>query len=115
MLENGTAVMDKGTINPKRKWVLPTKAEDIELTYKGDSLNLTVKQVQKRKDKRGLVTAGIEIGGTSTAIGAGEANTEAIVTALGTTENYAARLCYELEMGGYSGWFLPSRDELGKM
>ena len=57
---------------------------------------------------------GIEVGGTGTAIGSGKSNTEKIVTALGTG-NYAARLCYDLELGGYDDWFLPSKDELNEL
>ena len=54
------------------------------------------------------------MGGTSTAIGSGKSNTEKIVTALGTG-NYAARLCYDFELGGYDDWFLPSKDELNEL
>lgn len=46
-----------------------------------------------------------------TAIGTGAANTQAIVDALGAG-TYAARICYDLSLGGYDDWFLPSRDEL---
>jgi hypothetical protein len=54
---------------------------------------------------------GTLIGGTSTAIGTGQANTTAIVNGcseLGT----AARICTDLILNGYNDWFLPSRDEL---
>ena len=44
-------------------------------------------------------------------IGDGEANTQAIVDELGSGD-YAARLCWDLEHGGYDDWFLPSKDEL---
>ena len=50
------------------------------------------------------------IGGTQTAIGTGAANTAIIVSACpGTT---AASLCVAVRDGGYSDWYLPSRDEL---
>jgi len=57
------------------------------------------------------------IGGTETGIGAGQSNTAIIVTWL---NNYsetgkAAQLCDALVYGGYSDWFLPSRDELNIM
>ena len=57
---------------------------------------------------------GTSVGGTSTAIGSGKSNTAKIVTALGTG-NYAARLCYDFELGGYDDWFLPSKDELNEL
>lgn len=56
-----------------------------------------------------------ETGATATAIGTGQANTTTIVGILGTGISYAARTCDELVLGGYSDWFLPSKDELNKM
>ena len=49
-----------------------------------------------------------------TAIGSGAANTTAIVAALGVGD-YAARLCADLEYGGYDDWFLPSKNEVEAM
>ena len=57
---------------------------------------------------------GTVLGGTGTVIGSGKSNTENIVNKLGLG-NYAARLCYDLELGGYDDWFLPSLDELYKL
>jgi hypothetical protein len=54
----------------------------------------------------------IFIGANNTAVGAGEANTEAIISAQGNTGNYAALLCANYTSGGYNNWYLPSRDEL---
>ena len=54
------------------------------------------------------------VGGTGTAIGSGKSNTEKIVNKLGSG-NYAARLCYDFELGGYDDWFLPSKDELNEL
>ena len=51
------------------------------------------------------------IEGTSTLIGSGKNNTDLIVIALGSG-SYAARLCYDLNLGGYSDWYLPSISEL---
>lgn len=51
------------------------------------------------------------IGGTSAAIGSGQANTLAIVNACDTA-NTAARLCDQLVLNGFSDWFLPSKEEL---
>ena len=56
--------------------------------------------------------------GTSTAIGAGKANTDATVARVGSVcgysgrSDYAAKLCADLQHGGFSDWFLPSKDEL---
>jgi hypothetical protein len=51
---------------------------------------------------------------TDTAVGTGKANTDAIIAAQGSG-NYAASICKNLTLGGYSDWFLPSKDELGLM
>ncbi len=53
-------------------------------------------------------------GATATAIGTGQANTTAIVNIQGAG-SYAAQLCDDLTEGGYSDWFLPSKDELNKL
>jgi uncharacterized caspase-like protein len=51
---------------------------------------------------------------TDTAVGSGKSNTDAIIAAQGSG-NYAASICKNLTLGGYSDWFLPSKDELGLM
>jgi hypothetical protein len=51
------------------------------------------------------------LNGTRTEVGNGKQNTELIVQA-GKNLVTAARLCGDLEYGGYDDWFLPSRDEL---
>jgi hypothetical protein len=56
---------------------------------------------------------GTTVGGTSTALGTGAANTANISSACGA--GTAARLCADLVLGGYSDWYLPSRDELQKL
>ena len=56
----------------------------------------------------------LDTGAASTAIGAGQINTTAIVTTQGEG-SYAAQLCDDLSEGGYSDWFLPSKDELNLM
>jgi hypothetical protein len=57
---------------------------------------------------------GTDIGGTSPAVDAGNANTEAIIN--GCPEpGIAARLCYDLNEGGYDDWFLPSSYALGRI
>ncbi len=62
--------------------------------------------------------------GTATLIGAGRINTEMLVKTMGdsayktyekggdTTSDYAAKNCADYTSGGYSDWFLPSKDEL---
>ncbi|MCL6257686.1 DUF1566 domain-containing protein [Aquiflexum sp. TKW24L] len=57
---------------------------------------------------------GALIGGTSTAIGTGEANTNAIVNGC-PDAGIAANIANDLDLNGYSDWYLPSRDELNKL
>lgn len=52
--------------------------------------------------------------GTELPIGTGEANTAAIIAQPGHTAS-AAKLCDDLEVSGYSDWFLPSKGELYMM
>ena len=64
---------------------------------------------------------GTLVGTTEIAVGTGKANTAAIVSVYGDSEpfegrtEYAAKLCYELVLGGKDDWFLPSRNELDRM
>lgn len=52
--------------------------------------------------------------GTLIGYGTGLSNTMAISAAQGSGA-YAARLCFDLELGGYDDWFLPSKDEINFM
>ena len=56
----------------------------------------------------------IEVGGTKANFGTGNANTDLIVKNQGE-KNYAAKLCSDFSLGGYSDWYLPSSDELHKL
>ncbi len=58
--------------------------------------------------------AGTLIGGTSTGIGTGQANTSTIVGFCSET-GIAARICHDLELNGFDDWFLPSLDELAQI
>ncbi|GHV10530.1 hypothetical protein FACS189491_00160 [Spirochaetia bacterium] len=60
---------------------------------------------------------GPEVSGTGTEVGRGRRNTQLIVDAL-RREAYtgrAAQLCASFNYGGYTDWFLPSKDELDMM
>lgn len=50
-------------------------------------------------------------GATGVELGAGKSNTEKIIALYGNEKN-AARICYDLVLGGYSDWYLPSDKEL---
>ena len=53
-------------------------------------------------------------GATTSSVGYGNSNTNTIVSLQGTG-SYAARLCYDLSLNGYTDWYLPSRSELNLM
>jgi hypothetical protein len=55
----------------------------------------------------------ISTGASSFVIGSGNPNTNLIVSVQGAGD-YAAKLCYDLELGGYSDWYLPGYVELQK-
>ena len=58
----------------------------------------------------------VTTGATGTAIGTGSANTDAIIAEQGaTTTSYAAGLARAYTGGGFTDWFLPSKDELNEM
>lgn len=48
-------------------------------------------------------------------IGFGKSNTELIVSSYCKEQNIAARLCDNLNLNGYSDWYLPSMNELNKI
>jgi hypothetical protein len=57
---------------------------------------------------------GTAINKTSSAIGAGQANTTAIVNGCNQPDN-AAAICNDLVLNGFNDWFLPSKEELNLM
>lgn len=48
-------------------------------------------------------------------LGAGSANTDAIISLYTNTGTYAAKTARDYRGGGFSDWYLPSRDELNKL
>ncbi|MDB2462730.1 DUF1566 domain-containing protein [Algibacter sp.] len=55
-----------------------------------------------------------DTGAIASDLGTGEANTAAIISSQGAGD-YAATLCNNLSLNGYSDWYLPSQDELTEM
>jgi hypothetical protein len=60
MLQKKSAKLVFGKINAKKKWIMPKKAADIDLKYKGNSLRILVKQVNKTP-KGTWATAKVEL------------------------------------------------------
>lgn len=60
MLKTKAAKLISGTIDSRKKWIMPKKAREFDLKYKGDSLLIRVKQVHKVKDQI-RATAKVEI------------------------------------------------------
>ena len=54
------------------------------------------------------------ISGTNTVLGTGAANTTALIAGCSETST-AANLARAVRDGGYSDWYLPSKDELNKL
>jgi hypothetical protein len=58
---------------------------------------------------------GTSVSGTLTTIGSGSANTDKIIAQNGAGTTYAAGLARSYNGGGYTDWFLPSKDELSQI
>ena len=58
--------------------------------------------------------AGDLMGGTQDNIGSGYDNTTAIANSCAES-SIAAKVCIDMEINGYDDWYLPSKDELGRM
>lgn len=56
-----------------------------------------------------------EIVGTDTSLGKGASNTLQIVQQCTQTNNFAARICDNLNLNGFTDWYLPSKNELAFM
>jgi len=54
-------------------------------------------------------------GANGTAIGTGASNTALIIANGGSSTSYAAAFAASITDGGYTDWFLPSKDELNKL
>ena len=58
--------------------------------------------------------SGTLIGNTLPDLGVGDSNTISIISNC-TESNIAAKICSELDLNGYTDWYLPSKDELKEM
>jgi len=71
---------------------------------------------EKNQDKVFWSNESMVTGATATAVGTGQANTTTIVNVLAPFGIHsAAKVCDDLDLNGFTDWFLPSKDELNLM
>ncbi|GEM_PF-1161807 len=116
----GLVFYDKGSVSDGWRY-LEAASSDIVLDGP-DALHI---YGYSRTDSTSSATT-LLVGATATAVGTGQANTTALVTAMGsnayeqlfafqstsTTANYAAKLCDDFVADTFEDWFLPSKEEL---
>jgi hypothetical protein len=82
----------------------------------GETHGLIAATVEQSTGIRWNNGSDITTGATGTAIGTGLSNTNAIIASQGeTATSYAAGLARAYTGGGYTDWYLPSKDELNKL
>ena len=86
-------------------------------SYSNDWRYLETSPVSTEWTQKEWGSYGFFIGGIETGIGTGQSNTTKIVTWLNSHSetDRPAQVCDALVYGGYSDWFLPSKDELNLM
>lgn len=109
--------------------ILAAQTLTIGMNYKGGKVAYLLTPSDPGYDpnvQHGIIAADADLAGVfewgcnekyiagRTSLGSGNHNSLEIVSRCPTVET-AARLCSELNQGGYSDWFLPSKDELNKL
>ena len=79
----------------------------------GETHGLIVSPANQSNGIRWFNGTNTTTGATGTAIGTGKANTDSIISNQGaTTTSYAAGLARAYNGGGYTDWYLPSKEEV---